>query len=191
MKLCTIPNCGRHHLSSGLCSTHYARFRKYGDALVAKPIEQQTKKPCKVAGCNRVSKARGYCDTHYARLRRVDTVSETVPVAYSKPGELNANWKGGVISDGHRRVLIYAPDHPYPNRKRTHVYRYRLVVEKHLGRFLSPEEVVHHINEDPSDDRLENLKIMTQSEHMKLHQEHRKKSVGCEGGSATCQWANN
>lgn len=35
----------------------------------------------------------------------------------------------------------------------------RAVMEAHLGRKLSPKEVVHHINGDTTDDRLENLQL--------------------------------
>ncbi len=130
-------------------------------------------KTCSISNCGREHHARGLCDTHYARIKRVGNVSANVPVGYSKPGALNPNWKGGEISDGHGQILIYSPQHPNPSWQGTHVYRYRLVVEKHLGRYLTPDEVVHHINENPSDDRIENLQVMSQSEHMKLHQSKR------------------
>lgn len=48
-------------------------------------------------------------------------------------------------------------------------YRYRLVMEEHLGRPLRPGEQVHHINGDPTDDRIENLQLMTVQEHSRLH----------------------
>lgn len=84
-------------------------------------------------------------------------------------GSRNGRWTGGVISDGHGRVVVYSPQHPYPNHCGTHVYRYRLVMEKHLGRFLLPTEIVHHKNGIVSDDRLENLEMMSQSDHLKSH----------------------
>lgn len=31
LKVCTIPECGRPHLTHGWCSTHYARWRTKGD----------------------------------------------------------------------------------------------------------------------------------------------------------------
>lgn len=94
----------------------------------------------------------------------------------NQAGCLNGNWKGGQVNDGRGRILIYTPNHPNPNWKGTHVYRYRLVIEKHLGRYLHKKEVVHHKNGDHSDDRLENLEIMTQAEHARLH--HKIKMAG-------------
>jgi len=49
-------------------------------------------------------------------------------------------------------------------------YAHRVIMENHLGRKLRAEEIVHHINGDPKDNRIENLKLMTKSEHMKLHE---------------------
>ena len=45
----------------------------------------------------------------------------------------------------------------------------RALMEGHLGRDLQAGETVHHINEDKTDDRIENLTIMSPAEHARLH----------------------
>ena len=45
---------------------------------------------------------------------------------------------------------------------------HRVVWERANGPIL-PKRIIHHINGNKSDNRLENLECITQSEHMKLH----------------------
>lgn len=49
------------------------------------------------------------------------------------------------------------------------VDNHRLVAEAMIGRKLRRGEVVHHKNGDTTDDRPENLEVMTRREHSRLH----------------------
>lgn len=46
---------------------------------------------------------------------------------------------------------------------------HRIVAEEKIGRKLKPGEIVHHIDGDKKNNSPENLEVMTQSEHIKLH----------------------
>ena len=67
--------------------------------------------------------------------------------------------------------------HPKQN-KRGYVAEHRLVYERYLERFLDSKEVIHHINGNREDNRIENLQIVVEnSEHIqKYHKKNRNKN---------------
>ena len=61
----------------------------------------------------------------------------------------------------------------YPTRQvnKLQIREHRFVMEQYIGRKLKISELVHHINGNKHDNRIENLKIVSRSEHKKEHPE--------------------
>jgi hypothetical protein len=85
-----------------------------------------------------------------------------------KEPESNPAWKGGKSKDNDGYIYIKAHEHPYRNA-RNYVFEHRLIMEKHLGRFLQPWEVLHHKNGIVDDNRIENLTLTNHPEHARIH----------------------
>ena len=80
----------------------------------------------------------------------------------------SALWKGGVKHRQDGYIAIWMPKHPFANNG--YVMEHRLVMEKHIGRYLTEEEVVHHKNGIRNDNRIENLQLFANSgEHQRYH----------------------
>lgn len=78
-------------------------------------------------------------------------------------GVLNARFNGGLcFNKVQRRWVIYCRDGSL-------MLYSRAVVAARLRRLLTSNEIVHHVNEDTTDDRDENLQVTTRSEHMRHH----------------------
>lgn len=70
----------------------------------------------------------------------------------------------GYVIDPKGYKLIRAPDHPMASRE-GYVMEHRLVMAKVIGRNLTAQQVVHHVNGNKLDNRPENLELMLKHEH--------------------------
>ncbi len=81
----------------------------------------------------------------------------------ARKGSNHPNWNGGRHHHNDGYIRVYASDHPFASR-RGYILEHRLVMEKALGRFLNPDENVHHINGVRDDNRPENLELWVRSQ---------------------------
>lgn len=73
-------------------------------------------------------------------------------------GAKNHKWRGGRRKSGKVMLVKAPPGHPTA-RSDGYIAEHRLVMEQKLGRYLKPEEVVHHKNTDSMDNRPDNLEL--------------------------------
>lgn len=69
-------------------------------------------------------------------------------------------------------VMVYAPDHP--RAQHGYIWEHILVVEKELGRYLEPDEVVHHIDRRKDNNDPSNLLVLTKTQHCALHYQEKR-----------------
>lgn len=89
-----------------------------------------------------------------------------------KKGHTPHNYKGWRLTQarmpGNPYKQIYMPNHPYAN-KAGYVREHWLVMEKLIGRYLTPDEIVDHINMNTLDNRPENLRVMNKKDHDRMN----------------------
>ena len=92
----------------------------------------------------------------------------------SATGQLNGSFSGGRRIDRDGYVLVSAPiDHPYARmtkgRRTGVIYEHRLVMEKKIGRYLLPGEVVDHIDGLRLHNHEDNLRLFgCNADHLKM-----------------------
>ena len=156
MPPCRFPGCdGKATSYTGrgkdICAAH-AGQRMRGTKLKPVVRHRSTKGKCRFPRCGRNIKAQGYCGTHYRQqLNGIGVVpikedpsqrADWVPVGTTKE-----------TVDGYIRVKTASG----------WVRQHRIVMEEHIGRALSSNELVHHINGRRSDNRIDNLEICTKT----------------------------
>jgi len=82
--------------------------------------------------------------------------------------ENHPNWKGGI-----RKALGYTmilnSEHPFAS-KSGYVMEHRLIMEEYLGRYLNPDETIHHIDFNKSNNDINNLYLFeSDSKHRDYH----------------------
>ena len=90
-----------------------------------------------------------------------------------RKGAGTPNFKGYRRKTAKGYFARYVPWHPYASKDGL-VMEHRLVMEGLIGRYLTPDEVVHHKDGNKANNSPDNLQLMTQKEHTIMHNKRRK-----------------
>lgn len=189
--------CGASYLTKPAVRLKYCSIRCTGDAKRSGCVNQcavcgkafyirrgRSDQPHCSRSC--ATTARNLSNANPAKHRDISGAANPM---FGKPGLAGAanpmfgrrkhdapRWTGGRKRRRDGYVLVVAPDdHPYPADTRSrsglkYILEHRYVMERHLGRYLRPKEVVHHIDGNPSNNTLANLQLLSsQGEHSHLH----------------------
>jgi len=86
-----------------------------------------------------------------------------------RKGKLHPKWKGGRKISSQGYILIHEREHPNSFIS-GYMFEHRKIMEKHIGRYLSSKERVHHIDFDRQNNNIENLKLFkNKTEHQQYH----------------------
>lgn len=134
---------------------------------------------CSIVGCVSEVRCKGLCNAHYHVLKN----SRKMKPCGCGCGELTANiykWghhtrlftneeqaRRGQQNDGSARRDTGACKTTY--RKLRQKHEHRVVAEKMLGRPLQPGEIVHHVDGQIRNNDPNNLQVMTQADHLRIH----------------------
>lgn len=100
------------------------------------------------------------------RSKRGQTIPEEVRKKISESKKTHKMGAKKIRKDGY--ISIYYPDYP-SSTKEGRVLEHVYVMEQAIGRRLRKDESIHHVNKIRTDNRIENLMLMTKSEHARLH----------------------
>ncbi len=146
---CSIEGCTNKKQSKLFCTSHYQKYKKYGDPLGGPGSGPKTiHETCTIDDCGKKHAAQGMCQMHYRRN-----------ALYGDPHIVNKPKRSGkkyINNNGY--VVVYAPDVPTSTANGFGL-EHRLVMAEALGRPLQRWEQVHHKNGVRYDNRLENLEL--------------------------------
>lgn len=147
---------------------------------------------------NRFPRSRGFYCSNKCHHKHLSELSKgELNHQFGLKGELNASFKGRIISRANNKLtekLIYAPNHPFKNKdERILLHRYlveqnyqlydiSLFTEVNGAFYLRNELQVHHKDLNHNNNNIENLEVLTKSEHCRFHNLENPMERDCKTG---------
>lgn len=165
MKTCS--SCERTSLARGLCARHYQQAKRDGSLDAWAKLRLET--CCTFIGCSEPHEARGFCTKHYQRLRH-----------HNDPARGRSPANGSLRSDGYIDI-----GRTTGGKTKQHI----LIAEQALGHRLPRGAVVHHVDENRSNNAPGNLVICPdRAYHNLIHQRMRALSACGHASWRKCQF---
>ena len=181
---CSVENCDRIVKAKSLCNIHYMRKWKTGEVFADVPPKKGREDLTlerfdrwTVLGLHHIDKSgssywKCVCDCGTIRNVRHTALKSggskscgclVKDIRRESIREKSTNWKGGRrYLNGY--VMVKNRDHPNADNN-GYVAEHRMVMSDFMERPLERHELVHHKNGVKDDNRLENLKLLTYSNH--------------------------
>lgn len=87
------------------------------------------------------------------------------------------NGYGHTKSHNRGYAVCYVPDHPNSHSD-GYAMLHTVLMEIHIGRYLTDNEVVHHLDGNRNNNDINNLALMTRKEHQSMHMKIRRSEGG-------------
>lgn len=161
-KTCIVRDCTNVAWARGWYDRHYQLWRRNGEPKTVRRVGRGT---CAVSGCGRPWDSRGWCKLHWKRWKRTGnpTMLRRLGKRYGIQVLQGRAWVrivSGMVARAQAVWVQHNGPIPWPG------------IGKHKGQFH-----VHHTNEDTLDDRIENLQLLSHSEHIRLHARARRAAL--------------
>lgn len=166
-KFCSSKCAGAHHSKENrkyaicpVCSTEF-RKRRSGSKYCSRQCQAIARKKTEQVTCETCGKQFSRVSCHVGMRNFCSPDCYKSWQAENQRGENSPRWSGGVhIHDGY--IFKKQSNGRYKGE-------HRVAMEEELGRELTQDEVVHHINGDKTKNEKSNLVVMTRAEHCILH----------------------
>ena len=122
---------------------------------------------CKPQPPSRIKKGKGKTCSKECAYKNLSSIQKKI----NNSGRFKYE-KGWIYSGKYKKIKV--PNHPYVDRD-GYLLEHRFIMEQYLGRYLHPEEIIHHKDRNTLNNNIDNLQILTRSEHIKLHHKENKK----------------
>ena len=155
-ELHSAEKVARKYGVSKKCILNRMRTLAIQRSRITVPIEKLRELAAKGICARDIASTLGFCISAISKAGRRNGILITDP------------FHKGYVLTHNGYIMLRTPDHPFAD-SRGYVREHRLVMEDHLGRFLNPDEIVHHTEGVKTDNRKEKLEIDSLPEHTRKH----------------------